>query len=102
MNVLRELSKENVFSVFFFFFLFYHFEECKGKDTLWNISFRLLHETQFNAYFITYNWISRNSCKICEKESLYLEYVISKNTTKQKTKRKRSIRVKPWLKIVGM
>ena len=30
----------------------------KGKDRLRNISFRLFHETQFNAYFITYNWIS--------------------------------------------
>ena len=26
----------------------------KGKDTLWSNSFRLLHETQFNAYFFHY------------------------------------------------
>ena len=45
----------------------------KAEDTLWNISFRLFHETQFNAYFITHNWISWNSCKICKKES-YLNY----------------------------
>ena len=29
---------------------------CKGEDTVQNISFRIFHETQFNAYFITYNW----------------------------------------------
>ena len=41
-------------------------EICKGEDTLWNISFRLIHETQFNVYFIKFNLISWNSCKICE------------------------------------
>ena len=42
----------------------------KGEYTLWNISFRLFHETQFNSYFITYNWISWNSRKICKKKSI--------------------------------
>ena len=27
-----------------------------------------------------------------------IEYIVSKNATKQKTKRKRSVKVKPWLK----
>ena len=29
---------------------------------------------------------------------LLTEYIFSKNTTKQKAKRKRSVKVKPWLK----
>ena len=29
---------------------------------------------------------------------LLIEYIFSKNTTKQKTKRKKSVKVKPWLK----
>ena len=41
----------------------------KGEDTLWNISFRLFYETQFNVYFITSNLISRNPYKICKKET---------------------------------
>ena len=39
----------------------------KEEDTLWNISVRLSHETQFNAYFIAFNLISWNSFKICKK-----------------------------------
>ena len=41
----------------------------KSECTLWNISFRLFHETQFNAYFITFNLISWNSYDICKKET---------------------------------
>ena len=39
------------------------------KRILWNISFRPFHETQFNAYFITFNLISWNSYKICKKKT---------------------------------
>ena len=42
---------------------------AKGEDTLWNISFVLFHETQFNAYFITLSLISWHSYKICKKVS---------------------------------
>ena len=89
----------------------------KGEDTLWNISFRLFHETQLNVYFITFNLISWNSLKICKKEAssnydrkkmgtkenqvfslLLVEHVFSEKTTKQKTKQKRSVWVKPSLK----
>ena len=92
-------------------------EITKGENTLWNISFRLFHETQFNVYFITFNLISWNSYEICKKEAftnyhwkkmntkenqvfnlLLIEHIFSKKTTKQKTKRKRSVWVKPWLK----
>ena len=84
---------------------------------MWNISFRLFHETQFNVYFITFNLISWNSYKIYKKEAstnydrekmnknkknlfslLLIEHIFSKKTTEQKTKRKRSVWVKPWLK----
>ena len=41
----------------------------KGEDSLWNISFRLFHETQFNAFFITFNLISWNSYNICKRET---------------------------------
>ena len=41
----------------------------KSECTLWNISFRLFHETQFNAYFITFNLISWNSYDICKRET---------------------------------
>ena len=87
-----------------------------GMDTLWNNSFRLFHETQFSAYFITFILISRNSCKYVKKNPrqtiiskmnskkslvlslLLIEYIFSKNTAKQKTKGKRNAKVKPWLK----
>ena len=85
---------------------FGQFIKYKGEDTLWNISFRLFHETQFNTYFITFNLISWNSykiskeepsanydrkkwiqkgikCSICHWQSRYF----FKKTTKQKTKR---------------
>ena len=80
----------------------------------WNISFRLFRETHFNTYFITFNLISWNSCKMCKKKAsasydrkkkntkrnqvfnlLLIEQIFSKKTTKQKTKRERSIWVKP-------
>ena len=51
----------------------------KGEDTLWNISFRLLYETQFNSYVITFNLISWNSYEVCKKE-------ISTNYYKKKNK----------------
>ena len=41
----------------------------KGEDTLWNISFRLFHETKFNTYFITCNLITWILYKICKKKS---------------------------------
>ena len=80
------------------------YPSSKGEDTRWNISFRLFHETQFNAYFIIYDWISGNPCKYVKRNpsrtiiSKYSIYIFSKNTTKQKTKRKKSIRVTAWLK----
>ena len=40
-----------------------------GEDTLWNSSFRLFHEMQFNTYFMTFNLISWNSYKICKKKA---------------------------------
>ena len=65
----------------------------------------------------TFNLISWNSYKICKKEAptnydrrkmntkqnqvfslLLIEHLFSKKTTKQKTKRRRSVWVKPWLK----
>ena len=49
-------------------FSYEFFKIFKDEDTLWNISFRL-HQTQFNAYFTTFNLTSRNSYKICKKET---------------------------------
>ena len=45
----------------------------KGQDTLWNISVSLFHETQFNAYFFTFNLISWNSY-ITSKEETSTNY----------------------------
>ena len=55
---------------------------------MWNISFRLFHETQFNVYFITFNLISWNSYKICKKETPRL----------RKKEFKRSLRPATFLK----
>ena len=58
-------------------YIHYQSQVFLGEDTLWNISFRLFHKTQFNAYFITFKLISWNSYKICKKET-------SKNHHKKK------------------
>ena len=42
--------------------------EAKDEDTLWNISFRLFHGTQFNVYFITWNLISWNHIKYLKRK----------------------------------
>ena len=96
-----------------FYQMLFRDDQSKGENTLWNISLDF-HETQFNGYFITFNLVSWISCKLCRKESftnskmnskkssvfnlLLIEYIFSKNITKQKTKRKSSVKIKPWLK----
>ena len=42
---------------------------CKGEDTVRNTSFRIFHETQFNAYFIIYNWFHEILVKYVKKDS---------------------------------
>ena len=56
-----------------------------------------LHIIGFHEIHVKY--VKRNpSGTIISKYLICLEYIFSENTTKQKTKRKRSVRVKPWLK----
>ena len=64
------------------------------KHSLMDIS---LHIIGFREIHVKY--VKRNPSRtIISKCSICLEYIFSKNTTKQKTKRKRSVRVNPWLK----
>ena len=64
------------------------------KHSLMDIS---LHIIGFREIHVKY--VKRNPSRtIISKCSICLEYIFSKNTTKQKAKRKRSVRVNPWLK----
>ena len=64
------------------------------KHSLMHIS---LHIIGFHEIHVKY--VKQNRSRIIiSKCSICLEYIFSKNTTKQKTKRKRSVRVEHWLK----
>ena len=64
------------------------------KHSLMHIS---LHIIRFHKIYVKY--VKRNHSRtIIRKCSICFEYVFSKNSTKQKTKRKRNVKVKPWLK----
>ena len=64
------------------------------KHSLMHISLRVIgfHEIHVKHVKRNPSWTIISKCSIC------LEYIFAKNTTKQKTKRKKSVRVKPWLK----
>ena len=64
------------------------------KYSLMNISLHIIGFYEIHVKHVK----SNPSRTIISKCSICLEYIFSKNTTKQKTKRKRSLRVKPWLK----
>ena len=56
-----------------------------------------LHIIGFHEIHVKY--VKQNPSRIItSKCSICLEYIFSKNTTKQKTIRKRSVRVEHWLK----
>ena len=64
------------------------------KHSLMHIS---LHIIGFHEIHV--NYVKRNPSRtIISKRSICLEYIFSKSATKQKTKRKTSVRVKSWLK----
>ena len=62
----------------------------KGEDTLWNISFRPFHETQFNVYFITLHYIWFHE--------IHIKYVKKKPPRLRKKEFKRSLRPATLLK----
>ena len=68
LAVIHTLIKAKIHcEIFLSDYFMKHSLMCIDEDTLWNISFRVFHETQFNVYFIAFNLISWNSYKICKK-----------------------------------
>ena len=93
----------------------------KGKDTLWDFSFRVFHEIQFQGHFMKYEILSWNTFTLgsqlllIDKKSVYREKMTSdsedlitlilinnicysKSKSKKKSKRPKGIWMKPWLK----
>ena len=71
------------------------------KHSLMHISSQLIRFHEVDVNYVKWNAsqtaVSKINSKKCKVFNLLLiEYVFSKNTTKQKTKRKRSVKVKHW------
>ena len=43
------------------------FEKSKGKDTLWNLSFRVFHEIHFQGHFMKHEMLSWNTFTLVSK-----------------------------------
>ena len=85
----------------------------KDKNTLWNFSFKVFHEIQFQGHFMkhetlswnTFTLVSKFHCVPFSSEKLYLlkfnsstYYLLLKKHTNKNSERPKRIWLKPWLK----